>query len=385
MRPRAPSDRFRHQIGGAADRDQVGGAVLADRLDRDRPALGLADHREQAGLRQHQFRELVHARRGRRAGGADDFVAHRIDRTDVVDHAAAEIDARRQASPGVSRSAMRLCAASRPVSICPDSSSVSPGFQLAHFLARQRVEIHAPRIARAVFQCTSGQSSRSGGSSDGRSAAVERRNAHGAVAAQLRDHRDRLRRGVGRKVLILTSSTVGEPAEALRADAERVDLLVELDAQLLELRSTARARAVRACRSASISDSLASTIAFSAVPPMPMPSIPGGHQPAPISGTVSSTQSTIESRRIQHRRTWTCSRSRRLWRRPSTSTVLPGTISTCTTAGVLSPVFFRVNSGIGDDRGAQPVLGSEVGAPHALVDELLASACARPSGSPCPP
>ena len=28
---------------------------------------------------------------------------------------------------------------------------------------------------------------------------------------------------------------------------------------------------------------------------MPMPSIPGGHQPAPICGSISSTQSTIES------------------------------------------------------------------------------------------
>ena len=28
---------------------------------------------------------------------------------------------------------------------------------------------------------------------------------------------------------------------------------------------------------------------------MPMPSMPGGHQPAPMVGTVLSTQSTIES------------------------------------------------------------------------------------------
>ncbi|MCY1219498.1 hypothetical protein D9M72_314760 [compost metagenome] len=28
---------------------------------------------------------------------------------------------------------------------------------------------------------------------------------------------------------------------------------------------------------------------------MPMPSMPGGHQPAPMVGTVFSTQSTIES------------------------------------------------------------------------------------------
>ena len=45
----------------------------------------------------------------------------------------------------------------------------------------------------------------------------------------------------------------------------------------------------------SISASLASSIAFSALPPMPMPSMPGGHQPAPMVGTVFSTQSTIES------------------------------------------------------------------------------------------
>ena len=37
------------------------------------------------------------------------------------------------------------------------------------------------------------------------------------------------------------------------------------------------------------------TIAFSAVPPIPKPSIPGGHQPAPICGTVSTTQSTMLS------------------------------------------------------------------------------------------
>ncbi len=45
----------------------------------------------------------------------------------------------------------------------------------------------------------------------------------------------------------------------------------------------------------SISDSFAITIAFSAVPPMPMPSMPGGHQPAPMVGTVFRIQSTIES------------------------------------------------------------------------------------------
>ena len=45
----------------------------------------------------------------------------------------------------------------------------------------------------------------------------------------------------------------------------------------------------------SIKDFFASNIAFSALPPMPMPSMPGGHQPAPISGTISRTQSATLS------------------------------------------------------------------------------------------
>ena len=57
--------------------------------------------------------------------------------------------------------------------------------------------------------------------------------------------------------------------------------------------------AVLACSSymsrSSIRLSLAISTAFSAVPPMPMPSMPGGHQPAPMVGTVLSTQSTTQS------------------------------------------------------------------------------------------
>jgi hypothetical protein len=45
----------------------------------------------------------------------------------------------------------------------------------------------------------------------------------------------------------------------------------------------------------SMSDFFASNMAFSALPPIPTPSMPGGHQPAPISGTISTTQSATES------------------------------------------------------------------------------------------
>ena len=59
---------------------------------------------------------------------------------------------------------------------------------------------------------------------------------------------------------------------------------------------------------------------------MPMPSMPGGHQPAPIVGTVFITQSTIESRGFSIA-------NLDLFSEPPplaaifTSTVLPGTIS----------------------------------------------------------
>ncbi|MNR34799.1 hypothetical protein D3C85_1526010 [compost metagenome] len=75
----------------------------------------------------------------------------------------------------------------------------------------------------------------------------------------------------------------------------------------------------------SINTSLAITAAFSAVPPMPMPSMPGGHQPAPMVGTVFSTQSTMESDGLSMAIFDLFSEPPPL-AATSTSTVLPGTM-----------------------------------------------------------
>ena len=87
---------------------------------------------------------------------------------------------------------------------------------------------------------------------------------------------------------------------------------------------------------------MASSIAFSAVPPMPIPSMPGGHQPAPIVGTVLSTQSTIESLGLSITNLLLFSLPPP-FAATCTSTVLPGTKVTLVTAGELSPVFLRSN------------------------------------------
>ena len=117
----------------------------------------------------------------------------------------------------------------------------------------------------------------------------------------------------------------------------------------------------------SIRERLASTAAFSAVPPMPMPSMPGGHQPAPIVGTVLTTQSTIESDGFSIA-------SLDLFSEPpplaaiSISTVSPSTSSMWMTAGVLSPVFFRAPAGSARIDARSTLSGVRVGAPDALVD-----------------
>ncbi len=94
----------------------------------------------------------------------------------------------------------------------------------------------------------------------------------------------------------------------------------------------------------SSSDSLAIAIALSAEPPTPRPISPGGHQPAPSPATVPSTQSTTESLGLR-------TANRALFSEPPplaatwTSMASPSTTSTCSIAGVLSPVFSRANNG----------------------------------------
>ncbi len=94
----------------------------------------------------------------------------------------------------------------------------------------------------------------------------------------------------------------------------------------------------------SMRDSFAMTIAFSAVPPMPIPNIPGGHQPAPMPGTVFKTQSTTESEGLSMAKRLLASDPPPL-EATVTSTSPPSTSSTTTIAGVLSPVLRRVKAG----------------------------------------
>ncbi len=77
---------------------------------------------------------------------------------------------------------------------------------------------------------------------------------------------------------------------------------------------------------------------------MPMPKMPGGHQPAPMVGTVFDTESTMESDGLSMANFDLLSEPPPLAAQ-ITSILSPLTISMCTTAGVLSLVFWRLPAG----------------------------------------
>src|SRR2546423_1862624 len=138
------SDRLGDEIGGAAHGDQRGGLVPADRLERRGAAFAFADHGEETGLPEHRLGELVHARRRRGARRADDLVAHRIDRADVVDHAIAEVH-REFFTVGehVGDALVRGLAAGEHF---PRQEQRFAGLPPNDFRARDRVEVYAPGL-----------------------------------------------------------------------------------------------------------------------------------------------------------------------------------------------------------------------------------------------
>ena len=115
----------------------------------------------ETGLRQHHLGELVHARGGGRACGADGFVAHRIDRADVIDHAIGEVD-RQRLRPW--RACRRCACAQRrgPSASCPTAAASRPASSGA---TSSRVSVF--RFTRARFRsgshCTFGHPSSDGG------------------------------------------------------------------------------------------------------------------------------------------------------------------------------------------------------------------------------
>ena len=124
---------------------------------------------------------------------------------------------------------MRLCAASRPVSSIAAEQNHLAGLPRQNLFAGHLIEIDAARVGRAVGEL--GPVTERRRLERNRARAVEyevRVTSRGAVG----DHRNRQIGGVRRIVLHLYVEHRGESAEALGANAEGVDLVIELQAQL---------------------------------------------------------------------------------------------------------------------------------------------------------
>ncbi len=88
----AALDGLRDEVSSASDGHKVDGLVVADGGDGSVATFGLAHHPVEAGLGEHLAGELVHAGGGSGASRADSFIADGIDRADIVDEAALEVD-----------------------------------------------------------------------------------------------------------------------------------------------------------------------------------------------------------------------------------------------------------------------------------------------------
>ena len=224
--------RFRYQVGRAAYGDQVHAAVALDRLHRLRAPLGLADGAEQPRLPEQIVHELVHAARGRRSGGPDHLFPHRVHRADVVDQAVLQVH--RQLFPfrhQVGEPLVRGIAAGEDF---PAQQQAVAGFPCRGPVLVEGLKIDAFRPAREVH-CELWPVLDARRVEPRRPRPVEEE-MHVARCGAVGDDRHRQGGGMGRIIRDLDVEHRGEPAQALRADAERIDLVEDLDAQLLGAR-----------------------------------------------------------------------------------------------------------------------------------------------------
>ena len=245
--------------------------------------------------------------------------------------------------------------------------------------ARQRVEIHAPRVGRRFVRELRPQLQV--GRIELRRAGAVEHEVHVARGGAVRNDRDRQRRGVRRVILDLHVQHRRQSAESLRADAERVHLVQNLQAQRFDaVLRTARAHFVdvdgfeqrflrehhRFLGSAADADAEHARRAPARA-----------HLRHGLEDPVDD-----RIRRIQHRHDRLVLRAA-AFRRNGDLQLVAGhdfhvNHGRRVVAGVL-PVERR----IGDDRGAQLVVGMVVGAAHAFVDHVGRGSASRPSARSC--
>ena len=172
-------------------------------------------------LGEHLAGELVHAGGGGGAGGADCLVAHRLDRADVVEEAAAQVDGECFAAvEHVGEALVRGVAAGEQRA---GEQKDFAGLPCLDVVAGDGGEIDAAGVLRRVGELGPGGQI---GRGDGDGASAVEPDVQVARGGAVGDDGDGEIGGVGGAVEDFDVEDGGESAEALRADAELVDAVV---------------------------------------------------------------------------------------------------------------------------------------------------------------
>ena len=206
--------------------------MLLDGFDGGRSAFGFADHRDQAGFAEHHVGEAVHAGGGGGAGWADGFVTHRVDRADVINHAVGEINRQIFAfGQHVFDTFVRGIAAGQHLAV--EQQRVA-GFPAGDFGFGQGVEVDFFALDVVGRPDHVGPQVEAGWRQIRWATAIEHKVGVAGCRA-VRNHRHRLAGGVRWVHLDFDVEHGGQATQALRANAEGVDFVEQLQPHLFKL------------------------------------------------------------------------------------------------------------------------------------------------------
>ena len=225
-------DGLAHQVGGPTHGHEVGRAVLLDGRHTLGAAFGLANHRQQACFFEQHVGEFVHAGGRGWAGRSHYLIAHRIHRAHVVDDPIGQIH-------------RQLLAARQHIGHAL-VRGITPGEHLAieqqriarlparHLFAGQSIKVHTVAFLGIGHPLDLGPQVQAGRIKIHRTAAVKH-NMGMACGRAVRNHSHGLASGMGGIHADLHVQHRGQSAQALRANSQGIDLLVQFEPQFLDL------------------------------------------------------------------------------------------------------------------------------------------------------
>ena len=203
--------------------------MLLNGLHGHRAPLRLTDHAQEPGFFQDEVRELIHAGGGGRPRRPHHFIANRIYRADVVDEPARQIDALGKPFPAFDEALHALMGRVPARQHAARKQNGFPRLPAGHLFLRHRIQIHPSRgFPSAPADLRPGAEIR--GRLQGRARPIKHK-VRVARGRAVRNHGHGQGGRVGGVVQNFHVEDRGEPAQALRTDAQGVHRIHDFKAQ----------------------------------------------------------------------------------------------------------------------------------------------------------